>query len=159
MVAAMLLCLTACKPIEDFIYPAQKESETSTLFPLSVTQYGAEVRKNLQPIINDTEALLSRHLEVTKGKLAAAEEISAVENSLVTVQNAIESISILNQPKSCTSHKNDTLERLRDFKEALDSYKEALEGGEKDEISTAADLIKTRLTAVQTSFTVYQDAN
>jgi hypothetical protein len=139
--------------------PKETDNGYSTQFPLSVKTYTERIHELLLPILNDSHLTVTRSLDVLKGTISTNDETANIEKNEKRVSDAIEKITVLYQPSSCTQHKADTIDRLRDLNEAYKEYRKALKlGGEDTEkVEQAVDIIQSEAASLQNCFSVYEN--
>ena len=104
--------------------------------------YVTYVNKELDLVMNVLSTHMANGDSISKGDYIVEDEIDAVDESLVLVAEAIESVNTLNPPEGYENDRLAILRRMKNAENTLEAYKKALEAGKTSSIGDYVKLME-----------------
>lgn len=117
--------------------------------------YVTYVNKELDLVMNILSSHMANGNSIAKGDYIVEDEIDAVTESLVLIDEAIESVDTLNPPEGYGNDRLAILRRMKNAENTLEAYKEALESGKTSSIGDYVKLMEGDYVSLSGYFNVF----
>lgn len=119
---------------------------------MDALNYSQYVGKELSMMMNELESRMTNAKQLEGKSIAVEDEIEYANQSLVLIQEAIDTISKINPPETYDDDREATLKCMNDAKDSVTAYIDYLESGNTDKLTDYIEDMQLRFSALSSRF-------